>query len=234
MKIWWDLVSPAGYGYNWGRSQGLVSYLDTLEIVGFLGDNPEFRPAPYTELAALYNQAWRWVREDYNDETHMFRVLITAAATILTSIQNVSGSRQAPVLGKLSWPTIYLRKLSNAKRSPNFPQHRFANVARFDFFAKPADKQLGVWLVRQGKFQFALPVTVGPKPGISDYLPAPHGLPGFSAPVEEVYPSMVPFLTLADGSVNSASDGADEIVPGSDGRSLKTVTANGRVSAASR
>src|SRR5687767_5729523 len=58
MKIWWDLVSPAGYGYNWGRSQGLVSYLDTLEIVAFLGENPEFRPAPMTELAALYNQSW--------------------------------------------------------------------------------------------------------------------------------------------------------------------------------
>ncbi len=30
MKLWWDLVSDQGYGYNWGRSQGLVSYLDTL------------------------------------------------------------------------------------------------------------------------------------------------------------------------------------------------------------
>jgi hypothetical protein len=47
-------------------------------------------------------------------------------------------------------------------------------------------------------------------------------LPGFSAPVEEVYPSLVPFLTLADGKTYSASDGSDEIVPGVDGRSLKT------------
>src|SRR4029077_12808004 len=94
---------------------------------------------------------------------------------------------------------------------------------RFDLFAKTADKQLGVWLIRQGKLQFALPITVGTKPGIADYLPAPHGLAGFSAPVEEVYPSLVPFVTLADGKTYSASEGADEIIPGADGRSLKTV-----------
>ena len=36
MHLWWDLVSEDGYGYNWGRSQGLVSYLDTPEITAFL------------------------------------------------------------------------------------------------------------------------------------------------------------------------------------------------------
>ena len=35
MRLWWDLVSEDGYGYNWGRSQGVVSYLDTPEIVGW-------------------------------------------------------------------------------------------------------------------------------------------------------------------------------------------------------
>ena len=52
MKLWWDLVSPAGYGYNWGRSQGLVSYLDTLEIAAFLGQNPEFQ----TRAAGRYRE----------------------------------------------------------------------------------------------------------------------------------------------------------------------------------
>ena len=33
-----------------------------------------FRPAPLAQLAALYNQAWRWIRADYNDKTHMFNV----------------------------------------------------------------------------------------------------------------------------------------------------------------
>ncbi len=74
MKLWWDLVSPEGYGYNWGRSQGLVSYLDTPEILAWLAKNPEFRPTPLPQLAALYNQAWRWLRQDYSDTTHLFTV----------------------------------------------------------------------------------------------------------------------------------------------------------------
>ena len=74
MKLWWDLVSPEGYGYNWGRSQGMVSYLDTPEILAWLAKHPEFRPAPLTELAALYNQAWRWLRADFNDKMHLFSV----------------------------------------------------------------------------------------------------------------------------------------------------------------
>lgn len=81
----------------------------------------------------------------------------------------------------------------------------------------------GVWLVRQGSLKFALPVTVGTKPAIADYLPAPFGLSGFANPVEEVYPSLVPFLELADGKIYAASDGADEIEPASDGQSLRVV-----------
>jgi hypothetical protein len=66
-----------------------------------------------------------------------------------------------------------------------------------------------------------LPITTGPKPGMSDYLPAPHGLPGFAAPVEQIYPVMTPQIELADGRIVVASDGADEIDPGADGRSLR-------------
>ena len=58
MRLWWDVVSEDGYGYNWGRSQGVVSYLDTPEIVGFLALHPEFRPAPLADLAI----AFAWLR----------------------------------------------------------------------------------------------------------------------------------------------------------------------------
>lgn len=94
------------------------------------------------------------------------------------------------------------------------------NVARFEFFAK-GEKQEGVWLFRESNLRFALPITVGTKPAIADYLPAPFGISGFSAPVEEVYPSFVPFVTLADKKVYAAADGADSITPGTDGRALK-------------
>src|SRR6266436_2567299 len=71
MKLWWDLLSPDGYGYSWGRSLGAISYMDTMEIVGFLGVHPEFRPAPLEQLACAYNSAWTWLRNDFNKDTHL-------------------------------------------------------------------------------------------------------------------------------------------------------------------
>src|SRR5467141_4255904 len=53
---------------------GVVSYMDTLEIVGFLAEHPEFRPAPLEQLASAYYQAWRWLRHDYNDKAHELSV----------------------------------------------------------------------------------------------------------------------------------------------------------------
>ncbi len=80
-----------------------------------------------------------------------------------------------------------------------------------------------MWLVRQGPLSFTLPITTGTQPGVSDYLPAPHGLAGFAAPVEQIYPSLVPYLELEDGRVIVASDGADDIEPSPDGRSLRVI-----------
>jgi len=77
--------------------------------------------------------------------------------------------------------------------------------------------------VRRGPLYFTLPITTGTKPGVADYLPAPHGLPGFANPVEQVYPAMTPFIELTDGRVLAATDGADEIEPAADGRSLRVV-----------
>ncbi len=71
--------------------------------------------------------------------------------------------------------------------------------------------------------RFALPLTTGTVSGIADYLPAPHALPGFAAPVEQMVPALVPYLELADGRVIVAGDCADIIEPGADGRSLRVV-----------
>jgi hypothetical protein len=56
---------------------------------------------------------------------------------------------------------------------------------------------------------------------MSDYLPAPHGLSGFAAPVEQIYPAMTPYVELTDGRTVVATDGADVIEPARDGRSLR-------------
>jgi hypothetical protein len=53
MKTWYALVTQEGYGYPWGRTIGDMSYIDTLDIIGFLADHPQFRPAPLSDLASL-------------------------------------------------------------------------------------------------------------------------------------------------------------------------------------
>ncbi len=73
-RLWWDLVSTDGYGYNWGRSLGVVSYLDTLEIVAFLAGHPDLRPAPLADLASEYRLAWIWLRDNYDPKRHMLQV----------------------------------------------------------------------------------------------------------------------------------------------------------------
>src|SRR5258706_16355586 len=74
MRLWWDLLSPDGYGYSWGRSLGAISFMDTMEIAAFVGKYPEFRPAPLDQLASAYYAAWRWLRHDFKDETHLLPV----------------------------------------------------------------------------------------------------------------------------------------------------------------
>nr|MBA3353817.1 hypothetical protein [Blastocatellia bacterium] len=126
-------------------------------------------------------------------------------------------------LGKIILAHHSFMKALDAENVTAFPETpTLRDVARFEFFAK-GEKQEGVWLYRRGRMQFALPITVGTKPAISDYLPVPFGLAGFAPPVEEVYPALVPFITLADGKTYAAADGADEIVPGKDGTSLKVI-----------
>ena len=224
MKLWWDLVSPQGYGYNWGRSQGLVSYLDTLEIAAFLGQHAEFRPTNLENIASLYNLAWRWIRADYSDATHLFTVFKFGRGNYSYINPQREWQQAGTSFGKIILANVNFMHALEKENLQEFPAAPdLPNVARFEFFEKKPDRQFGVWLVRQGKFQFALPITTGTKPAIADYLPAPFGLPGFSAPVEEVYPSLVPFLELEDGVTYATSEGADEIFPAADSKSLKII-----------
>jgi hypothetical protein len=97
---------------------------------------------------------------------------------------------------------------------------RLPRVARFEYFRQTGGRLAGVWVVRQGLIRFALPITTGTKPGVSDYLPSPHGLPGFAAPVEQLYPALTSYIDLADGRTIVATDGADVIDPAADAQSL--------------
>jgi hypothetical protein len=221
MKLWWDLLSEDGYGYPWGRSLGIVSYLDTLEIAGFLALHPEFRPAPLAQLAAAYHASWRYLRKDYKDDRHLLSLYDYGRGNFAYISIDREWQQTAGFLGKLSHAHIQLISALNAEGLRDFPAvPRLGDVARFEFFTRK-DRQAGVWLVRQGRVRFSLPITTATKPGVADYLPAPHGLPGFAAPVEQIVPALVPFIELADGRTIVAADGADLIAPAPDGRGVR-------------
>lgn len=223
MRLWWDLVQPDGYGYAWGRSLGVVSYLDTLEIVAWLARNPEFRPAPLEQLAAAYYQAWRWLRHDYDVKTHKLSVFAFGRGNYAYISPDREWQQTTGFFGKAALAHMLFEEASAKENLKQFPGAvARADLARFEFFRR-GERPAGVWLVRRGPLSFTLPLTTGTKPGVADYLPAPHGLPGFAAPVEQVYPALVPFVELADGRVYVAADGADEIEPSADGKSLRAV-----------
>ena len=222
MRLWWDVVSEDGYGYNWGRSQGVVSYLDTPEIVGFLASHPEFRPAPLAEIAALYYQAWNYLLHDYRNDTHLLSLFAFGRGNYGYISRDREWQQTTGFFGKLANSHTPIMNALEKEGVATFPvAPTLSPVARFEFFRKSPARSAGVWVVRQGSLRFALPITTGPKPGMSDYLPAPHGLPGFAAPVEQIYPALTAYIELADGRTVVATDGADVIEPAADGRSLR-------------
>jgi hypothetical protein len=222
MRLWWDVVSEDGYGYNWGRSQGVVSYLDTPEIVGFLALHPEFRPAPLADIAALYYQAWNYLLHDYRSDAHLLSIFAFGRGNYGYISRDREWQQTTGFFGKLANSHTPIMNALEKEGITTFPVVPvLPPVARFEFFRKTAERSAGVWVVRQGALRFALPITTGPKPGMSDYLPAPHGLAGFAAPVEQIYPVFTPYVELADGRTVVATDGADVIEPASDGRSLR-------------
>lgn len=222
MRLWWHVVSEDGYGYNWGRSQGVVSYLDTPEIVGFLASRPEFRPASLADIAALYYQAWNYLRNDYRNDAHLLSIFAFGRGNYAYISREREWQQTTGFFGKVAnshTPIMNALEKEGVATFPVVPS--LPSVMRFEFFRKSRERSAGVWVVRQGMLRFALPITTGPKPGTSDYLPAPYGLPGFAAPVEQIYPSLAPFVELADGRTVVAGDGADAIEPSDDGRTLR-------------
>jgi len=221
MALWWDLLSADGYGYQWGRSLGAISYMDTMEIVGFVGVHPEFRPAPMPQLAAAYNAAWTWLQNDFNKETHLLNVFGFGRGEYGYITKEREWQQTTTFFAKvMSAHKQFIQTMTSEKIEQFNPQPTFENVARFKFFKDGGGRKFGVWIVRQGDLHFALPFVVGPKAATSDYEPVPFGFANIAAPVEKIYPCMVPFLELEDGGTFAAVDGADEIKPASDGLSV--------------
>jgi len=224
MKLWWDLLSEDGYGYSWGRSLGAISYMDTLEIAAFLGQHSEFRPAPVAQLAAAYFAAWSWLRNDFNGQTHLLSVFAFGRGDYSYITKEREWQQTTTFFGKvIASHNKFMEALEREglKTFPSRPTQ--ADVARFQFFRNEAGRKFGVWVIRQGTLHFALPFVTGPKAATSDYEPAPDGFARIALPVEQIYPCLVPFLELEDGRTIAAADGADEIKPAADGKSVTAV-----------
>jgi len=224
MRLWWDLLSPDGYGYSWGRSLGAISYMDTLEIAAFLGEHPEFRPAPLTQLASAYFAAWSWLRRDFNDQTHLLSIFAFGRGDYGYITREREWQQTTTFLGKVIGAHEMFMKALEKEGVKSFSlELGLADVAHFEYFRNGPGRKFGVWVVRRGRIQFELPFVTGPRAATSDYEPAPHGFPGFAVPVEKIYPCLVPFLELEDGRTIAAADGADEIKPAADGTSVTAV-----------
>jgi hypothetical protein len=224
MALWWDLLSPDGYGYPWGRSLGAISYMDTMEIVGFLAVHSEFRPVPLQQLAPAYNAAWMWLRNDFNKDTHLLSIFDFGRGEYGYITREREWQQTTTFLAKImAAHKMFMQAMANEGIKQFSWRPRFGNLARFEFFRDGSERKFGVWLVRQGGIQFALPFVTGPKAATSDYEPMPHGYPGLAAPVEKIYPCLVPFLEMEDGQTIAAVDGADEIIPTADGMSITAV-----------
>jgi hypothetical protein len=224
MKLWWDLLSEDGYGYSWGRSLGAISYMDTLEISAFLGVHPEFRPAPLSQLASAYFAAWSWLRNDFNDQTHLLSVFAFGRGDYAYITREREWQQTTTFLSKAIAANERFMDALEKEGVKSFPSRpSLADVARFQYFHNGPGRKFGVWIVRQGSLHFALPFVTGSKAATSDYEPVPDGFPGFAVPVEKLYPCLVPFLELPDGRTIAAVDGADDIEPAADGKSVSAV-----------
>ncbi|HMI54262.1 MAG TPA: hypothetical protein VK525_22325 [Candidatus Saccharimonadales bacterium] len=224
MRLWWNLLAPDGYGYPWGRSLGAIGYMDTMEIAAFLGENPQFRPAPLEQLAAAYYNAWKWLRNDYQDDTHLLSVFAFGRGDYSYISKEREWQQTTAFFGKvMNAHQVFSRALAREKMASFPAKMSLARVEQFVKFREGPGRQFAVWVVRQGSMQFAIPFVTGPRSGTSDYQPAPHGLPGLRFPVERIYPCLVPFLELDDKRIVAAADGADEINPSADGQSVTAV-----------
>jgi hypothetical protein len=212
-RLWWDLVSTDGYGYNWGRSLGVVSYLDTLEIVAFLASHPEIRPAPLPELASEYRLAWIWLRDNYDPNRHMLQVFAPGRGNYAYITKEREWQQNVGFFGKALMAEDSLMRVLASEKVTAFPAQPDLPAGGAIRVLPRGDRPAGVWLVRQGPLRFALPITSGTKAGVADYCRRRMAFPDSRLPVEQTVPAGASYFEMADGKTLAATDGADEIVP---------------------
>src|SRR5260370_41572736 len=150
LRLWWDLLASDGYGYTWGRSLGVIGYMDTMEIVGFVAQHPQFRPAPLPQLAAAYRAAWQSLMREYIPERHLLNVFGFGHGHYSYINPEREWQQTTGFYGKAANANILFKQALAAENITSFPAKlQLANVARFEYFRK-ADRPAALVLVPQG------------------------------------------------------------------------------------
>ena len=219
-KLWWDLVSPDGYGYNWGRSLGVVSYLDTLEIVAFLGRHPELRPAPLADLASEYRLAWIWLRDNYDPNRHILQVFAPGRGNYAYITKEREWQQNVGFFGKALMAQDTLMRVLAAEKVDGVP-------------GTPGPSGGGALRVLPSRRSARR--RVAGSPGSAAFRAADHERHQAGRrrlPAGAAWPARIhgagraarPGRRLVLRDVRrprlAATDGADDIMPGADGRSL--------------
>jgi len=105
MRLWWDLLSPDGYGYSWGRSLGAISFMDTMEIAAFVGEHPEFRPAPPLNWLRPITPHGAGCAMISRTKRIFSRFLRLAGEITATSLRNANGSKRPRFSRRSPGPT---------------------------------------------------------------------------------------------------------------------------------
>jgi hypothetical protein len=157
MRLWWDLLSEDGYGYSWGRSLGAISYMDTLEIAAFLGQHPEFRPAPLPQLAAAYYAAWSWLQNDFNGETHLLSVFAFGRGDYSYISKAREWQQTTTFFGKVIAAHKNFMEALETEEVRSFPSHptRRCSVSIFSQWTGPQ-----VWSLGRSSGSFAFRIAV--------------------------------------------------------------------------
>ena len=164
------------------------------------------------------------LRNDFNKDTHLPSIFAFGRGDYGYITREREWQQTTTFLAKImAAHKMFTQAMANEGVKQFALQPSFDSVARFEYFRDGGEREFGVWLVRQGEIHFALPFVTGPKAATSDYAPVPEGFPRLAAPVERIYPCLVPFVELEDGRTIAAVDGADEIRPGADGMSVTAV-----------
>ncbi len=230
LQLWYDMLNPlTGCPNTYGRGRQFTID-DNFERIYACLLYPDISPASKPELLQLFIKTYNyWLSTQYNPATHRAR-----SAEFGRAADDVPGQKPDPVadmfgtLQKADRCLGLLPKLSKAdekKLQPISQALSLPEVSRLQWFRNGTGRKMGLWVYRNNRISFAMPVTGSPFRGANaDNLPMPYGFPGIQVPANSQLPCLVPHLTLPSGTVITTAEGADTLSLSPDGSTLRMVT----------